>query len=275
MMCNELFSSLNRKPKASSAIGLLFLTLFCRNAAYGQSENATSPPVAVETAETETPSKEANIVYVPVETVCRSPEPDLGFMDRLACFFGFERRERLFSPPLGSSLREHVSLHRVRGRAARAVLYDYDFEPESSDLRQRGQEKVQTFADWVTESGVQVVVEHTPDSPELAIARKQTVVVQLLAVGISDAADFVMVGRPLVRARRAVEQGRPRPSANSTGTPQNPTLPQTPVAPRVPPVPQIPTLPGVPQAPAPGSQTPTLRPVSFQPQTNGQFVSAR
>ncbi len=269
MVCNKVGSSLHQNLRASVAIGLVFLMFPGSESAFGQSEDTSSPPVVADsatTAPTGARSEEPEVVYAPVVTEYRSPEPDLGFIDRLAYFFGFERRERLFSPPIGSSLREHVTLHRLRGRAARALLYDYDFQPGSSELRQRGQEKLQTFADWVMESGVQVVVEHTPRSPKLATARKQTVVVQLLEVGITNAADFVMVGRPLVRAKRAIQPVRfvPRNSSTAPATPPAPAVPPNPVAPQIPALPQTPGSPGAPPAPAPGPRVPTLSPGSFQ-----------
>lgn len=218
-------------PKGAIAAGLALVTLLCSSAAYGQSEDVLAGPseespapasdVAAPASEVEASSVEDNIVYVPIQSEYRPYEPGRGFVQRVARFFGLEWRERLFSPPLGSSLREHVIRHRVGGRAARAVLYNYDFQPNSSELNQRGREHVRKLAVWVRESGVRVVVEHTPNSPELAVARQQVVIGQLQNLGISDASDVVMIGRPLVRGLRASEvrkQAESQKKNSSSGT---------------------------------------------------------
>jgi len=192
-----------------------FLTLLCSSAAFGQAENVVpgqteeSPaPAAVEPELTpiiEVHSEAGSDVSIPFESVYQTSEPDRGFLGRLAHFFGYELRERLFSPPIGSSLREHVARHRVRGRAARAILYGYDFQQESSELNERGREQVRKIADWVTESGIRVVVERTPNSPELDVDRQRVVIAELRELGINNASGTVIVGRPLIRSQRAAE----------------------------------------------------------------------
>ena len=201
--------------RSSVVAGLASLTLLCSSAAYGQAENVVPGPIEEPQAPAVVDPEPAPIIAVPVETggdvyvpldsAYRTSEPDRGFMQRLAHFIGYEWRERLFSPPLGSSLREHLVRHRVRGRAARAILYGYDFQPDSAELNQRGREQVRKIADWVTESGIQVVVEHTPSSPELALVRQRVVIAQLQKLGVNNASDTVIVGRPLIRGLLATE----------------------------------------------------------------------
>jgi len=165
------------------------------------------PPAGapVLTSEFNTNYEESNFESVRTESRYQSSGHSPGIMQRLAGLFGFGLHERLFSPPVGSALRHNIARHRARGRAARAVLYGYDFEPGSSKLNQHGYEQVQKMADWVTNSGVQVVVEYSPDSPDLAANRRQIVITHLRDLGIADASDYVMVGRPLAPGLKPIE----------------------------------------------------------------------
>jgi hypothetical protein len=149
--------------------------------------------------------------------------------------------------PLGSSVRAHQCEQIAQGLADRLVLYRYDFHEGSTVLNSQGQRRLSdlavAFPHW---SHLRLVIESTPENPELAIARRNHVVKLLqdrnvpaqvevgLPHGLGPSGDEVLLmNRNLLRQRRygqyrpgqhrsavsrltvvLVARGSPRPESN-------------------------------------------------------------
>jgi hypothetical protein len=78
--------------------------------------------------------------------------------------------------PLGSSVRAHQCAQIASGLENRLILYQYDFHDGSVFLNRQGQRRLRDLAaaypHW---SHHRLVIESTPDTPQLAIARRNHV----------------------------------------------------------------------------------------------------
>ncbi len=106
---------------------------------------------------------------------------------------------------LGSTIDLHFQTHITNAAAARMALYDYDFVRNSDQLNTRGRDRVRLIAGLVGRSPFPVVVERTPDAPELAEKRRRAVLGELTALSGAVPADRVVVGLPLATPLRGVE----------------------------------------------------------------------
>lgn len=70
--------------------------------------------------------------------------------------------EEFEEPPLGMSLEANLDAQRLNGDAARMVLYDYDFVPDSDQLKWRGKQRLVKIARMLPENFLPVIIEPAP-----------------------------------------------------------------------------------------------------------------
>jgi hypothetical protein len=107
--------------------------------------------------------------------------------------------------PLGQSVYQTMTNQIDAGVAARMILNDFDFEPNSANLNYRGREKLPQLAALALRYPYFIVVERTNYDPALADWRRQAVVKELARLPIPIAADRVVVGGPLTPGLSGVE----------------------------------------------------------------------
>ncbi len=108
--------------------------------------------------------------------------------------------EEFNDAPLGAMLNGHLSAQTANGRAARMVLYQYDFIPGTDRLKARGKIQLAKFAPWLNAYGI--IVEPSGAGPVLDEARRQTVLRELAGDEFRIPTAQVIVGRPI---RRGIE----------------------------------------------------------------------
>lgn len=108
--------------------------------------------------------------------------------------------EEFQDAPLGAMLEGHLAAQIANGRAARMVLYQYDFIPGTDRLKQRGRIQLAKFIPCLHMYGI--IVEPSGSGPALDEARRQTVLRELAGDEFRIAGAQVVVGRPL---RRGIE----------------------------------------------------------------------
>lgn len=102
--------------------------------------------------------------------------------------------------PVGARLYAHLNTQVANGTAAQMVLYRYDFHDgilgEAFRLNQRGRTRLRRMG-WMLQYGLHpIVVEHTPEEPELAAARRDHVLSSLEKQGFTVPEEWVIVGEP-------------------------------------------------------------------------------
>jgi hypothetical protein len=107
-----------------------------------------------------------------------------------------------WATPFGQSIAANLSTQVANGVAARMTLYDYDFERGTDKLNYRGRDRLHQIAALLPCNAYPVVVERLPYAPELADARRMTVLNELAAVLPPDR---VVVGAPLAVPLSGVE----------------------------------------------------------------------
>jgi hypothetical protein len=107
--------------------------------------------------------------------------------------------------PLGQSVYQTMTNQIDAGVAARMILNDFDFEPNSANLNFRGREKLPQLAALALRYPYFITVERTNYDPALADWRRQAVVKELARLPIPIAADRVVVGTPLTPGLSGVE----------------------------------------------------------------------
>lgn len=99
--------------------------------------------------------------------------------------------------PLGESLHSFGRVMVANGVEARMTLYDYDFEPGSSQLSARGRDQLSRVAAQLAASPFPLIVERTDANPALALERREAVLNELASVSFPIDPDRVLVGAPL------------------------------------------------------------------------------
>ncbi len=103
-----------------------------------------------------------------------------------------------FTPrPLGSALHDHGRTMVSNGAEARLTLFEYDFEPNSAQLSTRGRDQLAKMAAQLAASPFPLIIERTPRNPELAVARREAVLGELVAASFPIDGERVLVGVPL------------------------------------------------------------------------------
>jgi hypothetical protein len=83
--------------------------------------------------------------------------------------------EEFQDAPLGAMLNAHMTAGIASGQAARMVLYQYDFYPESNQLKPRGKAQVAKIASWLSMNPFLIFVEPSGSDAGLDEARRQIV----------------------------------------------------------------------------------------------------
>ncbi len=102
--------------------------------------------------------------------------------------------------PLGACLYAHVNTQIGNAMTARTVLYRYDFHDgilsDASRLNQLGRKRLKEMV-WMLQNNVYpIVIEHTPEKPGLAAARRSHVLASLDRLNFPVPQDWVVVGDP-------------------------------------------------------------------------------
>jgi hypothetical protein len=98
--------------------------------------------------------------------------------------------------PLGYSVALHAETQIANAAASRMFLYDYDFVPGTSELNDRGKDRVLRIATLLPHNRFPVVVERLSYAPVLAEARRRTVLASLVAAAGAVPPERVVIGRP-------------------------------------------------------------------------------
>ena len=107
--------------------------------------------------------------------------------------------------PLGESIALHLRAQIGNAAVARMTLYDFDFVQGRSQLNYRGRDRLHQIAGRLATSPNSLIVERLPLDPELALARRAAVQLELAALGLKLSPDRVLVGPPLAVPLRGVE----------------------------------------------------------------------
>ena len=102
-------------------------------------------------------------------------------------------------PPraLGASVHSFGRVMVANGAEARLTLFDYDFEPNSTQLSARGRDQLSRMAAQLAASPFPLIVERTSTNPGLAVARREAVLSELASASFPIDPDRVLVGAPL------------------------------------------------------------------------------
>lgn len=123
------------------------------------------------------------------------------FFNNLLFDFGNQKPPAL---PLGTTIYKPFQIQVANGIAARMILYDYDFLPGSPLLNYRGKQRIAWIARRLPQYPNPVIVEDMPRNPQLALARRQSVL-QALSAHMHIAPNMVVVGPPVTRGLRGTE----------------------------------------------------------------------
>ncbi len=102
--------------------------------------------------------------------------------------------EYFVEPPLGTSVRDINGLMAARADCHTFTLYRSDFAPGTSRLTPSGAQRLGALANRLPGWLGPVVVEWTPDSPELAEERRVTIVNNLIQSGSNVGPERVVIG---------------------------------------------------------------------------------
>lgn len=105
--------------------------------------------------------------------------------------------EEFVPRPLGESVHAFGRVMVANGAEARMTLFDYDFEPNSTELSARGRDQLSRIAAQLTASPFPLIVERTAADPSLAVARREAVLAALAGASFPIDPSRVLVGAPL------------------------------------------------------------------------------
>jgi hypothetical protein len=111
-----------------------------------------------------------------------------------------------FQPrPLGASLYDHGRTMVANGEAARLVLHHYDFAQGGTELNTRGREQLAMHTARLSQSPYSLIIEQTPEKPDLAQQRRIAVLNTMATWSFPIAPDRVVVGRPIARGLSGID----------------------------------------------------------------------
>ncbi len=90
--------------------------------------------------------------------------------------------EEFIPRPLGEALYDGMKVMVANGDAAKMVLYDFDFQPNSAKLNFKGQDRLAKIAQAAGNNFLPIVVERTPMNTDLAESRRLAVLAELAKV---------------------------------------------------------------------------------------------
>jgi hypothetical protein len=109
------------------------------------------------------------------------------------------------APPLGAALFGFGQTQVANAEAAQLILNHFDFVHGTAKPTQRGREKLMKLPAILAKSFCPLIIEHTPEAPELDHARVMMVVTELGASGFAIPPERVLVGPPLSHDLSGVE----------------------------------------------------------------------
>ena len=115
--------------------------------------------------------------------------------DLQECAIGYP--EEFNEWPLGQALYAQGRTQVDNGIAARMVFYDYDFEQGSGKLNLKGRDKLNDVIARLPTTFFPVIIERTPQTPALEVARQTTVLEELAKGPFPVPPQRVVVGRPI------------------------------------------------------------------------------
>ncbi|CAN5916663.1 hypothetical protein BH23PLA1_BH23PLA1_35220 [soil metagenome] len=118
-------------------------------------------------------------------------------------FIGFP--EEFQERPLGAALYEQGNTMVGNYNASRMVFYQYDFQDESNELNLAGLDKLRRMARTLPMNPYPVIVERTPLTPGLDLARRLTVLGALDQGPFPVPPERVLIGPPISRGLIGVE----------------------------------------------------------------------
>jgi hypothetical protein len=107
--------------------------------------------------------------------------------------------------PLGRSLYAMGRTEVANGAAARLILNHYDFVGQTTELNQRGRDKLAAIAARLPATFDPVIVERTPWAPQLGEMRRSAIVGQLAQGSFAVPPERVVVGPAIAVGLRGVE----------------------------------------------------------------------
>jgi hypothetical protein len=113
--------------------------------------------------------------------------------------------EEFEARPLGASVYQNYDTHVANGEAARMVLYQYDFLPGGEGLNYRGLDRVAQIQALLPRNAFPVVIERTPDCPQLAEGRRAAVLNALGHGPFPIPPERVVIGPPIALGLQGVE----------------------------------------------------------------------
>jgi hypothetical protein len=119
------------------------------------------------------------------------------------CFLGFP--EEFEAPPLGLSVNLQIQTQVANGVAAGMVLYRYDFVGCTAALNLKGRDRLAKIAALLPHNFFPLVIERTPEAPELAEARRVAVLAELAHGPFPVPPERVVIGPPLAHGLAGVE----------------------------------------------------------------------
>lgn len=109
------------------------------------------------------------------------------------------------APPAGLAVNDYRDRLRASGRDARMVLYRQDFVEGTDELTPKGLERLAELAVLLPSTFAPLIIEHTPDDPQLAQRRRQAVFEGLRRVSIPVPQERIVVGTNRFPELRGVE----------------------------------------------------------------------
>lgn len=113
--------------------------------------------------------------------------------------------EEFCDRPLGYFVHAHAKTQVANGEAARMTLFNYDFKENDHELSLRGQQQLAKIAYMMPRNFFPLVIQATPDDPELALKRRQYVLEALAAADFPIPAERVVVSAPSAYGREGYE----------------------------------------------------------------------
>ena len=109
------------------------------------------------------------------------------------------------APTPGAALYDHGRTMVANGEAASLTLHHDDFVPGGSDLTPRGEEQLARHLGRMSGSLHPLLIEPTPDRPDLAPSRRLAVLNRASAWSVAIPPERVLVGRPAARGLSGID----------------------------------------------------------------------
>ncbi len=113
--------------------------------------------------------------------------------------------EQFDAPPLGHFEKSHFRTMVANGEIAQMVLYRYDFVDGHEFLNLHGRDQLVKIANAVSTIHAPIIIERTPERPELVELRRLAVLNILVQNGVPVAPERIVIGVPIPNGLSGVE----------------------------------------------------------------------